>query len=168
MCQELPPTDWCNCVRLHKPSSINGLFPLLNTRHFLLSPYTHTVLKLLLTICQKRGSLTHHRKEILNKLLPWWSWRYLEESNLLSMRSVVNWPSIRVTCVFYKGFPGGSDGKESTCNAGDRGSIPGSGRSPAEGNGNPLQYSCLENPMDREAWWAPVHGVAKSQTWLSN
>ena len=49
-------------------------------------------------------------------------------------------------------FPGGSEGKASACNAGDPGSIPGSGRSPGEGNGNPLQYSCLENPMDREAW----------------
>ena len=49
-------------------------------------------------------------------------------------------------------FPGGSEGKASACNAGDLGSIPGSGRSPEEGNGNPLQYSCLENPMDREAW----------------
>ena len=50
------------------------------------------------------------------------------------------------------GFPGGSEGKVSACNAGDLGLIPGSGRSPGEGNGNPLQYSCLENPMDREAW----------------
>ena len=65
----------------------------------------------------------------------------------------------------YMGFPGGSDGKTSACNAGDTknvGSIPGSGRSPREGNGNSLQYSCLENPMDRGAWWATVHGVAKS------
>ena len=56
--------------------------------------------------------------------------------------------------VLYCNFPGGSDGKESACNAGDLGSIPGSGRSPRKGNGNPLQYSCLENPMDRGAWWA--------------
>ena len=62
------------------------------------------------------------------------------------------------------GFPGGSDGKESACNAGDLGSIPASGRSPGEGNGNPLQYSCLENPMGSGAWQAIVHGVAKSQT----
>ena len=55
-------------------------------------------------------------------------------------------------------FPGGSDGKESACNVGDLGLIPGSGRSPGGGNGNPLQYSCLENPMDRGAWWATVHG----------
>ena len=58
--------------------------------------------------------------------------------------------------------------KASACNAGDLGSIPGLGRSPGEGNGNPLQYSCLENPMDRGAWWAIVHGVAKSRTRLSN
>ena len=65
-------------------------------------------------------------------------------------------------------FPSGSDGKESACSGGDLGSIPGSGRSPGEGNGKPLQYSCLENPMDRGAWWATVHGVAKSWTRLSN
>ena len=65
------------------------------------------------------------------------------------------------------GFPGGSEVKGSACNVGDPGSIPGSGRSPGEGNGNPLQYSCLENPMDGGAWWATVHGVAKSQTRLS-
>ena len=64
-------------------------------------------------------------------------------------------------------FPGGSDGKESACNAGDSGSIPGSGRSPREGNGYPLQYSCLKNSMDRGAWWAIVHGVSKSQTQLN-
>ena len=61
-----------------------------------------------------------------------------------------------------EGFPGGSVGKESPCNAGDPGSIPGSGRSPGEENGNPLQDSCLENPMDRGAWWATVHGVAET------
>ena len=67
------------------------------------------------------------------------------------------------------GFPGGSEVKVSACNAGDVGSIPGWGRSPGEGNGNPLQYSCLENPMDGGAWWATlVHGVAKSQTRLSD
>ena len=60
------------------------------------------------------------------------------------------------------GFPGGSDGVQSACKVGDLGSIPGSGRPPGEGNGNALQYSCLENPMDRGAWWATVHGVTKS------
>ena len=67
-----------------------------------------------------------------------------------------------------KGLPCSSNGKESACNAGDPGSIPGSGRSSEEGNGNPLQYSCLENPMDRRTWWVPVHRVVKSQTQLSN
>ena len=60
--------------------------------------------------------------------------------------------------VYYPGFPGGSDSKESTCNAGDLGFILGCGRSPGEGNGNPLQYSCLGNPMDREAWQTTVQG----------
>ena len=65
-------------------------------------------------------------------------------------------------------IPGGSDGKASACNAGNRGSIPGSGRSPGEGNGNPLQYSCLENPMDGESWKATVHGVAERRRRLSD
>ena len=66
------------------------------------------------------------------------------------------------------GFLDGSDSKESACDAGDLGLIFGSGRSPGEGNGNSLQYSCLENSTDRGPWWATVHGVAKSQTWLSD
>ena len=61
-------------------------------------------------------------------------------------------------------FPSGSDSKESACNTGDRGLIPGSGRSPGEGNGNPLHYSYLGNPVDRRAWHATVHGAAKSRT----
>ena len=75
---------------------------------------------------------------------------------------------IYTTIIPWDGFPGGSDGKTCVCNARDPGSIPGLGRSPGEGNGNPLQYSCLENPMDRGAWYATVHGVAKSQTRLSD
>ena len=65
---------------------------------------------------------------------------------------------------FSPGFPGGSDSKESACNSGDLGWTPGSGRSPGEINGNPLQYSYLENSMDKGAWWTTVHGVAKSWT----
>ena len=65
-------------------------------------------------------------------------------------------------------FPGGSDSKASAYNAGDPGLIPGSGRYPGEGNGNSLQYSCLENPMDRGAWLATVHGITKSRTRLSD
>ena len=67
-----------------------------------------------------------------------------------------------------RGFPDGSDGKESSCNAGDLGLIPGSGRPPGEENGNPPQYSFLENPMDRGAWWVTVHRVAENQTRLSD
>ena len=72
----------------------------------------------------------------------------------------------QATKVYYiaQGFPGGSDSKESACNAGDLGSILASGSYPGEGNGNPLQYSCLENSMDRGARWATVHGIAKSWT----
>ena len=70
--------------------------------------------------------------------------------------------------MYIWGFPGGSEVKASARNVGDLGSIPGLGKSPGEGNGHPLQYSCLENPMDRGAWWATVHGVAKSQTRLSD
>ena len=68
---------------------------------------------------------------------------------------------------YYKDFPGGSDGKASVYNAGEPGLIPGSGRFPGEGNSNPLQYSCLENPMDGGAWQATVHVIAKSRTRLS-
>ena len=64
----------------------------------------------------------------------------------------------------YGGFPGSSDGNESACSVGDLGLIPGLGRSPGEGNGNPLQYSCLGNPTDGGAWQATVHGVTKNRT----
>ena len=74
------------------------------------------------------------------------------------------WPEL----IYQVGFPGGSVGKEFACNARDLGSIPGSGKSPGEGNSYPLQYSCLGNPMDRRIWWLTVCEVTKSQTWLSN
>ena len=72
------------------------------------------------------------------------------------------WPNLIYSPL--SGFPGGSDGKESACSVGNLGLIPGLGRSPGVGNGNPFQYSCLENKIDRGAWQATVHGVAKSQT----
>ena len=65
-------------------------------------------------------------------------------------------------------FPVGSVGKEAPCNVGDLGLIPGWGRSPGEGNGNPLQYSCLENSMDRGAWWTTFHGVTKESDRMSD
>ena len=67
---------------------------------------------------------------------------------------------------FTQDFPGGSDSKASAYNAGDPGLIPGSGRSPGEGDGNPVQYSCLENLMNRGTWYTTIHGVTKSQTEL--
>ena len=74
---------------------------------------------------------------------------------------------LAIPCSIW-GFPSGSDSKEFACNAGDRDLIPGSGRALGEGNGYPLQYFCLENPMDRGTWWATVLGIAKSWTWPSD
>ena len=73
-----------------------------------------------------------------------------------------------ISALTIKRDPGSSDGKVSACNVGDLGLIPGLGRSPGEGNGNPLQYSCLENSMDGGAWQATVYGIAKSRIRLSN
>ena len=90
---------------------------------------------------------------------------------------ILVWRYFRITISLFSsvypdlGFPGGAVVKNLPANAGgarDVGLPAGSGRSPREGNGNPLQDSCRENPMDRGAWWATVHGVAKSQTWLSS
>ena len=81
----------------------------------------------------------------------------------------IPWRRNRLPTTVFLGFPGGSDGKEYACSTRDLGSIPGLGRSPGGGHDNLLQYSCLENPMDRGTWWATVHGVAESETteWLS-
>ena len=84
----------------------------------------------------------------------------LEPSRLVSITLIF----VIVLFYFLKSLPGRSDSKESACNAGDLGLIPGMGRSLGEGNGKPLQYCCLENPMDRGAWWATVHRVTKSWT----
>ena len=87
---------------------------------------------------------------------------YFFEEMTDSIRSVYSVKFYRIFTA--RGFPSSSDDKTFACSARDRGSIPGSGRSPGEGKGNPLQYSGLENPMDRGAWWATVHGVGESQT----
>ena len=84
---------------------------------------------------------------------------------------ILNSLNVRRFCnllLITKRFPRWHSGKETACNAGDVGSIPGSGRSPGEGNGNSLKYSCLGNPMGRGAWQATIHGVAQSQTQLSS
>ena len=88
----------------------------------------------------------------------------------VSRASDLIWRSVQVPVLASTtvGYPGGSDGKESACNAEDPSSIFGSRRSPGEGNGYPLQYSCQVNPMDRGVWWGTVHGATKSQTWLSD
>ena len=99
-----------------------------------------------------------------------------EESNRLQCRrpqfdfwvGKIRWRRDRLPTPVFLGFPGVSAAKESAYNAGDLGLIPGLGRSPGEGNGNPLQYSCLENLMDRGAWQATVPGVTESRTQLSN
>ena len=83
---------------------------------------------------------------------------------LRSQRSMFHASLIYSLFIGTWGFLGGSDSKKSVRNAGEPGLIPGLGRSPGEGNGNPVQYSCLENPMDTGAWWATVHGVTRSQT----
>ena len=75
---------------------------------------------------------------------------------------IFEWLILCDTVNLSRGFPGGSDGKQSACNAGDPGSIPGSGKSPGEGNGYAFQYSYLENPLDKGVWRATVHGVTKS------
>ena len=102
---------------------------------------------------------------------------WLRESCTLSLRHFLMYrmeiliPNLQSNCAkitHMRGFPGDSAGKNPLANAGDTGSIPGSGRSPGEGPGNSLQYSRLGNPMDREAWWATVHGAAKSGTRLNN
>ena len=88
--------------------------------------------------------------------------------SIMSPRSIHAFTYCTILSSLNDDFPGGSDGKVSAYNAGDPGSIPGLGRSPGEGNGNPLQYSCLENPLDEGAWWATVHGIAKNLTQLSD
>ena len=86
----------------------------------------------------------------------------------VSSLSKITFPFRLLHNIEQRCYIGDSDGKESACNVGNLGSIPELGGSPGEGNGNPLQYSCLENPMDIGDWWASVHGVARSRTRLSD
>ena len=87
--------------------------------------------------------------------------------NMLYKIWKIHWRRDRLPTPVFLGFPCGSAGNKSACNVGDLGSIPGSGRSPGGGHGNPLPYSCLENPKDRRVWWATVHRFAKSWTQLN-
>ena len=90
--------------------------------------------------------------------------RYSNKYFIKMNQSIALFEFYRTISFSSGGFPGGSDGKESACSARDMGAIPGSGRSPGKGNGYPLQYSRLENSMDRRAWWARVLGVTKIRT----
>ena len=108
-----------------------------------------------------------HRKNISTSAQKLVSFSYRIEYSAISSFSG-NMLLFSVYVVPSLDFPGGSDSKEPVYNAGDLGSVPGSGRSPGEGNGDPLQYSCLENSVDRGTWRAIVHGITKSQTWLSD
>ena len=108
-------------------------------------------------------------------LLPWWLSLQCRRLGFDPWVGKIPWRRVRLSYPLQysglknsTGFPGGLEVKASACNAGDLSSIPGLGRFPGEGNGNPLQYSCLENPMDGGAWWAIVQGVAKSRTQLRN
>ena len=91
---------------------------------------------------------------------PRWRWDWVKSLGVIHLLIFFNF-KIRVGVQLLSGFPGGSDDKESACSAEDLGLIPGLGRSPGEGNGTPLQYSCLENPTYRGALWATVHGLAR-------
>ena len=127
-------------------SQSTGLSFLCHTAHFRLLSLLHTGMYVSMLVSQ----LVPHSPS-------------LTVSTVLFSRSVSPWVQ-RLWYIIQWYFPGGSDGKVFACNAGDLDSVPGSGRSPGEGNGNPLQYACLENSMDGGAQWAIVHGVAKSRT----
>ena len=121
---------------------------------------------------QPGGSLDVHKRNFTSKVFLGRgileSWQSLSEAPLWTGQGNLRDALRKGSPKAIWGFSGGSDGKASLCSAGDQGSIPGLGRSPGEGNGSPLQYSCLENPMDGGAWWATVHGVANSRIWLSD
>ena len=118
------------------------------------------------SICEKLQALEQLVEQqlsvnyIASTINPWISPDFVIEKKSGKWRMLTD---LRKINAIMMGFPGGSEVKASACNTEDLDSIPGLGRFPGERNGNPLQYSCLENPMDRGAWWATVHRVAKSQ-----
>ena len=132
--------------------------------------------------CWAEGLNRHFSKagrQVASRHTKRWSMSLLEKykSNLRGITSHQSaWPSSKKSthdkrwrgCGGKGTLSGGSDGEDPACSVGDWSLIPGSGRSPGGGHGYPLQYSCLENPMDRAAWWATVHGVKKSRTQLSH
>ena len=108
------------------------------------------------------------RKFLLTTFSSSFKLQHLKKNLLFTYDFFLSIMIIYITPFSIHDFPGGSNDKASAYNMGDQGSIPGSGRSPGEGNGNPLQHSCLENPMDGGAWQSTVHRVVKSRTRLSN
>ena len=128
---------------------------------------------------QLEATLAQHRACLRTS---WDGWGVGERSSLCPGRcprtcvwgTCILCPVLQMLCLYgllfpHPGFPGGSDGKESACHAEDPGATPGSGRSPGEGHGNPLQYPCLENPMGRGAWWATVMGSQRVRhDWATN
>ena len=108
------------------------------------------------------GKLTEDRASLVAQLVK--NLPEIQETLVQSLGWKDPLKRVRLPMPVFLGFPGGSVGKESACNARDLGLIPGLGRTPGGGHGNPLQYSCLKNPMDRGAWQAAVHGVEKSET----
>ena len=134
-------------MAFYLPSSCTSKLHPVGPRTCLMTKTTHTKP----SSCQLHGASAHGPSIPLPGVL----------QATLSTCSGVTWNNDSL--YHFLGFPGGLDGKESACSAGDLGSIPGSGRSPGEGNSNPLQYSCLENPMDGGVWSATVHGIAKAQ-----
>ena len=152
-------------VSLMSPALAGGFFTISTSWEAPIKGYQ----RLQINSQMKRYSEWHPKQRSFSPHGAWnLAWWHLELFLFSSVEALQKGPK-SYPSGFYGGcFPGGSEDKASPCNAGDWGSIPGLGRSPGEGNGNPLQYSCLENPMDRGAWWATVHGVAKNQTWLSD
>ena len=148
--QIIPPLDSLSTLGLHGPSLC------FLTHHWclFLSPLPVPPLSQIYHVC-----------------VTWFSpWALLPSNHTHSLSALIQ----SLGCKYQsptdssEGFPGGSDPKESACNAGDLGSLPEQGSSSERGHGNPLQYSCLENSMDRGAWWATLHGVVKGQTQLSD
>ena len=137
------------CFSLYSKAKFACYFRYVLTSYFCI-PVSSDEKDIFFWVLVLEGLVGHHRT-VQHQLL-WHQWLGIDLDN----------------CEFVwfalKAFPGGSEVKASACNAGELGSIPGLGRSPGERNGNPLQYSCLDNPMDGGAWWATVHGVAKSRT----
>ena len=142
----------CGRRKLVSMCAVSQRFLELENAHRFVSAHPGHLGSYLRQKCKDKSILKHLWLTVLRRLC-WELWTLLEET-------VARKPICRQFGVFT-GFPGGSNSKESACNAGDPGSIPEFGRFPGERSGYPLQYSCLENPTDRGAWQATVHGVAR-------